>query len=306
MLSAPSSAARSAVQNRLQSKLMPIHLCGIGAVRVDEVEAVVDPAELRRERGDARHRRVDVQPDAARAGRSRRSRASGRTPATTWCRGSRRRRTGQSGGAVGGDHRRRARRAASRTRRRAARCGCDRCRCRRCAGPSRCSSAPARWRTRRACDVSPSALTAPAVARQRAARIATSTASLAEPWITPPPCSLVERNRVGEAEQLDHPVEHQRLEFGARRRRDPAHALHAEPGGQQFAEDRRERVVRREVGEEVRVLPLGEAGHDDPIEVGHHGGERFGLGRRMLGQRGAHVAGCDRRLHRAARSTSAM
>ncbi len=46
-------------------------------------------------------------------------------------------------------------------------------------------------------EVSPSVLTAPSVARQRAARIATSTASLAEPWITPPPCSLVERNRSG-------------------------------------------------------------------------------------------------------------
>ena len=37
------------------------------------------------------------------------------------------------------------------------------------------------------------------VARQRADRIATSVASLAEPWITPPPESSVERNRSGSA-----------------------------------------------------------------------------------------------------------
>ena len=45
-------------------------------------------------------------------------------------------------------------------------------------------------------DVSPSALTGRPSPRQRADRIATSVASLAEPWITPPP-SPVERNRRG-------------------------------------------------------------------------------------------------------------
>ena len=40
-------------------------------------------------------------------------------------------------------------------------------------------------------------LTAPPVARQRAARIATSVASLAEPWITPPPSGLSLRKRSG-------------------------------------------------------------------------------------------------------------
>ena len=45
--------------------------------------------------------------------------------------------------------------------------------------------------------VSPSWLTAPAVARHRAERIATSVASLAVPWITPPPVSLVDRNASG-------------------------------------------------------------------------------------------------------------
>ena len=45
--------------------------------------------------------------------------------------------------------------------------------------------------------MSPSSLTAPAVARQRADNTATSVASLAVPWMTPPPVSLVLRNRSG-------------------------------------------------------------------------------------------------------------
>ncbi len=45
--------------------------------------------------------------------------------------------------------------------------------------------------------MSPSWFTAPPVARQRAARTATRVASLAVPWITPPPVALSERNRSG-------------------------------------------------------------------------------------------------------------
>ena len=45
--------------------------------------------------------------------------------------------------------------------------------------------------------MSPSALTAPPLARHRAARIAVSVASLAEPWMTPPPVALSERKRSG-------------------------------------------------------------------------------------------------------------
>ena len=51
--------------------------------------------------------------------------------------------------------------------------------------------------TRRDCEVSPSALTAPSVIRHRAARIEASVASLADPWITPPPLALVERKHSG-------------------------------------------------------------------------------------------------------------
>jgi hypothetical protein len=41
--------------------------------------------------------------------------------------------------------------------------------------------------------------------------------------------SLVERKRSGRPSKLLHPVEHQRLELGDRRRGHPAHALHPEP-----------------------------------------------------------------------------
>ena len=171
-----------------------------------------------------------------------------------------------------------------------------RCRCRRCAGPSRCWSAPGPWRRRRGAMVSPSVFTAPPVARQRAARMDARVASLAEPWMTPPPCALVLRNALGQPEQLLHPVHHQRLDLGARRAGDPAHALHAEAGRGELAEDRRVADVGGEVGEEARVLPVGEAGHDDAVEVGEHVGERLGRGGRVLGQHGADVAG----LHLAA------
>ena len=104
--------------------------------------------------------------------------------------------------------------------------------------------------------------------------------------------------RGGQVEQLLHPVEHQRLDLGARRRRHPAHPLDAESGRQQLAEDGRERVVRREVREEARVLPLGEAGHDDTFDVGHHLLERLGRGRRVFGELRSHVSGGDGRADR--------
>ena len=118
-------------------------------------------------------------------------------------------------------------------------------------------------------DVSPSALTRPPVARHRADRIATSVASLAEPWITPPPVAGRAESR-RERQQLLHPVEHQRLDLGARRRRDPAHALDPEPGRRQLAEDRGVRDVGGEVGEELRMLPMRQAGHDDRAQVVEH------------------------------------
>ena len=201
MLSAPSSDGAVGGPEQVAVEVDAHPLVRVRAVAVGELEPVVDPAVLGRERGDAAHRRVDVQPHVLAPADLRRSPASGRTPSTTSCRGWRRRRTARA--------RRRGRRrssSASASGRIAnvpswARCGSGRCRCRRCAGPSRCSSGPATWRRRRAVVVSPSVLTAPPVARHRADRMATSVASLAEPWITPPPVRArrAERARGGRA-----------------------------------------------------------------------------------------------------------
>ena len=172
-------------------------LVRVRAVGVDPVEPGVDPSQLGHEGGDARHRRIDVQPHVlAFADRS-----------DLGCRIERHRRRGAVGRAHEERHagRRRGRRRSSlRGRRVASRrsssCGTMRMRSvpipamRRPFSMPECAWAVAYATSR---EVSPSVLTAPSVARQRAARIATSTASLAEPWITPPPCSLVERNRSG-------------------------------------------------------------------------------------------------------------
>ena len=103
---------------------------------------------------------------------------------------------------------------------------------------------------------------------------------------------------IGQAQQLAHPVEHHRLDLGARRAGDPAHSLHAQAGRCQLAEDRAVRRVAGEVGEEAGMLPVGDARHDDTVEVGQHVGERLGLGRRVFGQHRPNVAGLDLRSHR--------
>ena len=103
---------------------------------------------------------------------------------------------------------------------------------------------------------------------------------------------------LGQIEQLGHPVDDAQLQLGARRRRDPAHPVDAEPGRQQLAEDRGVGAVGREVGEEARVLPVHQAGHDDAVDVGEHGGERLGLGRGVLRQLAHDVAGLHVGRHR--------
>jgi hypothetical protein len=85
---------------------------------------------------------------------------------------------------------------------------------------------------------------------------------------------------VGQAQQVHHPVEHQRLDLGAGRAGLPQHPLGAEPGGHEVGQHRGPRGVGREVGVEPGVLPVGGAGHDDPVEVGQDGAEVLGdLGR---------------------------
>ena len=72
----------------------------------------------------------------------------------------------------------------------------------------------------------------------------------------------------GERQQLHQPVHDVRLELGAHRPGRPQHALHAEPGRDQLAEDARTAAVGREVRVPARVLPVGGGRHHDPVEVG--------------------------------------
>ena len=138
----------------------------------------------------------------------------------------------------------------------------------------------------------PSCSVRPPLTRCSAASSATSAASDAVCWMTPPPGAVRAEPR-GQAEQVDEPVEDVRLELGRGRRGRPQHALHAEPGGEQVAEDRRPARVRREVGEERRVLPVRDARQHDLVQVAQHVRERLaGLGRRVR-QRRADLARRD-------------
>ena len=57
-------------------------------------------------------------------------------------------------------------------------------------------------------------------------------------------------------------------------------------------------AVRREVGEEARVLPVHEAGHDDAVDIGEHCSERLDLRWGVLGELAADVARPDVGRHR--------
>ena len=100
-----------------------------------------------------------------------------------------------------------------------------------------------------------------------------------------------------QAEQLVHPVDHQRFDLRARRARDPAHALHPEAGRQQVPEDCGVRRVGGEVGEEAGVLPMGQARHDHALGVGHHRVEAVGRRGRVLLELGTNFAGLHCRRH---------
>ncbi len=101
-----------------------------------------------------------------------------------------------------------------------------------------------------------------------------------------------------EVQQLGQPVQHVRLQLGGRGRRRPQHPLHAEARGQQIAEDGRAAGIGREVGEERRVLPVRDARQDRRVEVGEQVRERFTVLGRVRRQGGPDVTGGHLREHR--------
>ena len=143
--------------------------------------------------------------------------------------------------------------------------------------------------------------------------MATSVASLAEPWITPPPPALVEWKRAGRpsSSTIQSSIS-------------VSSSVHAGPVTQLMpctpspAASSSPRIdgyddVRREVGEEARVLPVREAGHDDVVEVaparrptapGRSAGARGAWPARRRARSSAPPEGarCPRRSRRSSRS----
>ena len=96
--------------------------------------------------------------------------------------------------------------------------------------------------------------------------------------------------RVGQAEKLPQPAQRHLFELGRGGRRPPQHRLHVQGGRQELGEHPGGGARDGEVGEEARVVPVGDAGQDDPLEVAEDLVERDagrGRGRR---QRAAHRA----------------
>ena len=108
------------------------------------------------------------------------------------------------------------------------------------------------------------------------------------------------REALGQAGHLAKPVEDARLQLGRGGRGLPEHALGAERRGEHLGEDRRRARVRREVGEEARVLPVGDPRQHHRREVGEDLVHRLAaLGRREPEPRGD-LAGLDLGTHRIA------
>ena len=145
-----------------------------------------------------------------------------------------------------------------------------------CARRARPRSAPARSRRRQG-GRSPRRRAPPARRATTWTRCVESDALI---WITPPPGRPPSSDVLREAEQVDEPVEHVRLDLRQRRARRPEHPLRAEAGRHELGQDRGRRGVGREVGEPARRLPVRDARQDDRVEVAQQRLERLGLLRR--------------------------
>ena len=96
--------------------------------------------------------------------------------------------------------------------------------------------------------------------------------------------------RLGQVEDLRHPVEHMSLQFGAGGTGGPQHALHAQPGRNQITQDGRAGRVRGKVSKEIRRLPVGDPGQDYILKVFEDGVEGFAVLGRMGGKRRSDVS----------------
>ena len=97
--------------------------------------------------------------------------------------------------------------------------------------------------------------------------------------------------RVGEPDQLAHPVDHDLFELGQRRARLPGEAERAEPRAEIVAEHGGQLAVGGEIAEEFWRLPVRKPGDDQLVEIAEDGVERFRLQRRLFRQRRPQRAG---------------
>ena len=74
---------------------------------------------------------------------------------------------------------------------------------------------------------------------------------------------------LGQAKALAQPVQHARFHLGCSRRGLPQHALRRDDGGDEFRQHRCRGGIGVEIGKKAGVLPMGDARHHDPLEIGH-------------------------------------
>ncbi len=101
----------------------------------------------------------------------------------------------------------------------------------------------------------------------------------------------------GNAGPFAEPAQGHLLQLGGGRRASPEHAVDVQGGGQHLPEDSRLGAGVGEVGHEAGVVPVGDGGHDEAVEIGQdglHGLACFGaVGRQRVGE----LAGLDGRKH---------
>ena len=98
---------------------------------------------------------------------------------------------------------------------------------------------------------------------------------------------------VGQPDQTPQPGQGDLLELGHCRRGAPQHPLRVERRAQELGQDAGAAAADGEVGEEAGVVPVGQAGDDDTLDVGQHRVERFTRLRRGRRQRLADLARPD-------------
>ena len=175
-------------------------------------------------------------------------------------------------------------------------CG-TRSRTRPCAPRGRASGRPCRPTSARA--RSTTTTSRPVASRAAISAASVEVEALSSMWPCQPP---------GSPSRSADPVEHDALELGGGRRGAPQDRHRVERRRQQLGQDRRLRGAGGEVGEVARMLPVGDAGQQDLVEIAQHRSERLWLlGRPRAAGRGSLPAppARARAARRPARGTAA-